>query len=168
MDNADGELLHHLSFLSVTSKYLIHVVFSSQLSTFLTTGGAPPVRERLPGRRHSCGNFTSSIIVVNVCLLVSLGQKVSFSTADNINIGLADDAYHDENEEQESHDEEDVWGGRNKNRAGHIRRERRHPPCHCLPRSQRQAGVQLDGVVYDCSNNDNNILSKPILPLQQA
>ena len=163
MDN-DGELLHHLSFLSVTSKYLIHVVFSSQLSTFLTAGGAPPV----PGRRHSCGNFTSSIIVVNVCLLVSLGQRVCLSTADNINIGLADDAYHDENEEQESHDEEDVGGGTKTERARHIRRERRHPPCHCLSRSRRQAGVQLDGVVYDCSNNDNNILSKPILPLQQA
>ena len=101
---------------------------------------------------------------------LSLGsQKVCLSTADNINTGLADDAYHDENEEHESHDEEHV-GGEEQKQSGpcHIRRERRHPPCHCLSRSLRQAGVQLDGVVYDCSNNDNNILSKPSLPLQQA
>ena len=64
--------------------------------------------------RETCGDFTSSIIAVNVCLLVSLGQKVSFSTADNI--GLANDVYHDENREQESHDEEDVGGGQKQSR----------------------------------------------------
>ena len=40
---------------------------------------------------------------------MSLGMCWTFFHS-NI-IGLADDAYHDENEEQKSHDDEDVGGG---------------------------------------------------------
>ena len=45
---------------------------------------------------------------------MSLGMSWTFFHS-NI-IGLADDAYHDENEEQKSHDEEDVGGGEDEQR----------------------------------------------------
>jgi len=51
------------------------------------------------------------------------------------NIGLADDAYHDENEEQESHDEEDV-GGEEQNRAGPSHKKRTKASTMPLPFSK--------------------------------
>jgi hypothetical protein len=116
---------------------------------------------------------------------VSLGMSWTFFHS-NI-IGLADDAYHDENEEQKSHDEEDVGGGEDEQRqSGPSALRREHEGIHhaiafleaedkkVVPSNRLDWHWRLTplyGVVYDCSNDDNddnNILSKPILPFQQA
>ena len=116
---------------------------------------------------------------------MSLGMSWTFFHS-NI-IGLADDAYHDENEEQKSHDDEDVGGGGDEQRqSGQSAFRREHEGIHhaiafleaedkkVVPSNRldwRWRLTPLYGVVYDCSNDDNddnNILSKPILPLQQA